>query len=74
MYDPYTMSIISKMHHEEILREAETNRMIALYGQNYDGPLTRLLTATGKSIARAIEWAAGAFSKKSAPTEANATC
>jgi hypothetical protein len=74
MYSPYAITIISKMHHEEILREAEANRMAAIYGTNFDGPTVRLLAATGRAIAGAFEWAVGAFSKKSAPAEANATC
>jgi len=74
MYDPYAIALISKMHHEEIMREVEANRMIALYEVNYEGPVSRLLSASGKAIVRAYEWAVGAFTKKSTHAEANATC
>lgn len=74
MFDPYAIAIISKMHHDEILREAEANRLIATYDLGFEGPVIRLLSAGGSAIAKVIQWASGAFTQKSTCVDCNATC
>lgn len=74
MYDPYAIAVISKMHHDEIMREVEANRLLVLYGQESESLLSRFISASGKALAKVVNRAPRTSSRQASCAEASAAC